>query len=272
MSSTNNDTDHEEKNGLRLLLIDDEPSILVAFEFAFGDAGWEVDTAESGEMAMKLFSPGAFDLVITDKNLPGMSGVEIVKKMRMLDSALTIMMLTGFGSASSAVDTLNAGVDAYIEKPVRDVMRLTSRAESILRRRQLQLEQEADASSVPMEAFHVLVLSADTAQAESIANDVAKVVEHVSIAPSLEAARERLSNTPHGLLLIEESTVQFTDAIDAIQREYECLPIAVIGQELGLEVIMRLVDLGVSACIVLPIGSTACSDRIAGLVRELRLS
>ncbi|MCP4448722.1 MAG: response regulator [Myxococcales bacterium] len=244
--------------------------MLESFELTFGDAGWEVSTAGSGEEAMERFAAGRFDLVITDKNLPGISGIEVVTQMRMQDSAVTIMMLTGFGSASSAVDTLNAGTDSYIEKPVRDLIRLAARAEATLRRRRQQRSSGLIEGSTPREPFDVLVLCAAPSQSTFIATELAGKVDSTIICPSWAVARPYLSEKPHSLVLVDEGVAHLTYAIGTLRAEFESLPVAVFGQQLGLELIMRLVELGVSTCIVLPLGWAQCSTRVAYLIDKLR--
>ncbi len=255
---------------LRLLLIDDEPAILASFSLAFGDEGWEVTTSESGEDGVETHVPGKFDLVITDKNLPGMSGVEVVEQIRQRDAAVTIMMLTGFGSTSSAVDTLNAGVDAYEEKPVRDVIRLTARAAAIIKRRQKQLELEAATKRTPPNPFEVLILTTNKKNAKFISADLVGKVDKIAIAADLEQAQTALTERTFGLILAEEGLANLCDTIEAVKNHPHCAPIAVLGQHLGLDTIMRLVETGVAACIVLPIGSPPCAKRLTDLIKELR--
>ncbi len=256
--------------GLRLLLIDDEPAILASFALAFGDQEWIVTTAETGEDGLAAHDVGAFDLVITDKNLPGMSGVEVVRQIRQRDDSVTIIMLTGFGSTASAVDTLNAGVDAYVEKPVRDVIRLTARADAIIKRRQKQRSRAKSKDDAPPDPFEVLVLTAEERNAKLISADLVGKVDSITVAKNLQEALALFENTPFGLVLVEEALANLCDTIETLKAVTSCPPVAVLGQHLGLDTIMQLVETGIAACIVLPVGSPPCAIRLANLIGELR--
>ena len=266
---TNSSAPITDRDEPRLLLIDDEPAILASFALAFGDQGWAVTTADSGEEALAMYEPGAYELVITDKNLPGMSGVDVVSEIRRSDAAVTIMMLTGFGSISSAADTLNAGVDAYVEKPVRDVIRLTARAKAIIRRRQKQRELARTASCSPPNPFEVLLLSSNQACAKLVSADLIGLVDTVSVAANVEEMRSAVRDRAFGLILVEDGIAKLCDAIEATKNESRT-PIAVLGQHLGLDTIMSLVDMGIAACIVLPVGSPQCAERIGELIKGFR--
>lgn len=265
----NQESTEPEKRPLRLLLIDDEPAILASFSLAFGDQGWDVSTAPTGEEALERYSPGAYDVVITDKNLPGIGGVQIIKTIRSIDSEVTLMMLTGFGSPASAVDTLNAGVDAYIEKPVRDVIRLTARTEAILRNRTRKRAHEARAGSPPKATFSVLILSAIPSVSAAIAADFAEAADTVTTAATPSEARAPLDAGDVDLVVIEESFPDLCETIESLGKSHEDLPVAVMGQHLGLETLMRLVDAGIAACCVLPVGSGPCKEKLSALVFEL---
>lgn len=254
---------------LRLLLIDDEPAILASFSLAFGDQGWHVSTAPTGEEALEKYKPGVYDVVITDKNLPGIGGVQIIKTIRNMDSEVALMMLTGFGSAASAVDTLNAGVDAYIEKPVRDVIRLTARTEAILRNRARKRAYELRASSSKA-TFSVLILSALSSTAATVSADFAEAADTVTTAATRSEADAQLDTGKIDLVVVEESFPGLCETIESLKETREDLPVAVMGQHLGLETLMRLVDAGIAACCVLPAGSQACKEKLSELVYELR--
>ncbi len=253
---------------MRLLLVDDEPAILASFTLAFEDQGWSVETAATGEEAIERYETGAFDLIITDKNLPGMSGVDLIETIRNQDLDVTLMMLTGFGSAESAVSTLNAGIDAYVEKPVRDVIRLTARAATIVRRRKKRRVNTPPPPEIPAARLDVLVMAGQEELAARIAEQCSQGTCDTRVASSREEALGELTSVD--LILVEESTPDLIATIEAITDSREDMPVAVMGNQLGLERLMQLVDLGVVACIVLPIGSDAFATKLRDLTEELR--
>ncbi len=109
----------------RVLAVDDEPTILDLLEFMFNGPEWDTVLVGDAEAALERCRWDSFDLIIVDKNLPGMSGVELIRRIREDDDAVGIMMVTGYASIETALLTLNLGVDRYLEKPfeVSELMR-----------------------------------------------------------------------------------------------------------------------------------------------------
>jgi DNA-binding response OmpR family regulator len=103
----------------RILIVDDEPNIVVPLEFLMKREGYDVSVAGDGQAALEALEGGAPDLVILDVMLPRMSGFEVCRKIR-ADSrfgALRILMLTAKGRDSEMEKGLGLGADAYVTKP-----------------------------------------------------------------------------------------------------------------------------------------------------------
>jgi len=73
--------------------------------------------AADGTQAVALFKPGTFDLVLTDWNMPGKSGLEVIKEIRALDQQVPIVMITTEAEKSRVVEAIQAGVTDYLVKP-----------------------------------------------------------------------------------------------------------------------------------------------------------
>ncbi|MDA8422581.1 MAG: sigma-54 dependent transcriptional regulator [Nitrospiraceae bacterium] len=122
-----------------ILLIDDDDSLRRVMEFNLTEAGHRVETAESGEEGLRLFEKGAFDAVISDITMPGMSGMEVLAKVRERDAAVPVVMITAYGTIESAVEAMKQGAFDYITKPFnRDELRLT--LERAIRMQRLEKE------------------------------------------------------------------------------------------------------------------------------------
>jgi two-component system KDP operon response regulator KdpE len=117
----------------RVLVADDESAIRKVVRDALERAGHEVETAADGEEALDRFGGGAFDLVITDWNMPGIDGFEVVRRLRR-SSTVPILVLTVRSEERDKVRLLDGGADDYVTKPF-GVAELVARAAALLRRR-----------------------------------------------------------------------------------------------------------------------------------------
>ena len=102
----------------RILIIDDEDSIRDYLSMMLEREGYEVSASESGKKALKLNTKKAYDVVITDIQLPGMTGLEILTALRESDPELPVIIITGHASQESAIEALNMGAFYYLLKPV----------------------------------------------------------------------------------------------------------------------------------------------------------
>ncbi len=102
----------------RILVIDDEDSIREYLSMMLEREGYEVLAASDGKKAVKLSKRESFDAVITDIQLPGMTGIEILGSFKESDPTVPIIIVTGHASQESAIEALNLGAFYYLLKPV----------------------------------------------------------------------------------------------------------------------------------------------------------
>ena len=129
-----------------MLVVDDEGSVR-DFLRAFFQARFAVTTVANAAEALRALLEGErFDILVIDKNMPGMSGVELIRQIREADDDVAIAMITGYASAESIVETLNLGIDAYIEKPFKSLTEFGALVDSILARRKKTPEAVREAA------------------------------------------------------------------------------------------------------------------------------
>jgi two-component system alkaline phosphatase synthesis response regulator PhoP len=119
----------------RILLVEDEPDLVVMLADRLRAEGYFVETEGDGEKALELLAGRAFDLVILDIMLPGKSGVEVCRELRQLGIAVPVLMLTARSQPVDKVVGLKIGADDYVTKPF-EMMELLARVEALLRRAQ----------------------------------------------------------------------------------------------------------------------------------------
>jgi len=101
----------------RILAVDDEEIILASFRKILVLAGFSIDTVERGSEALGLIRSNDYDFVFTDLKMPGMDGVEVTKAVRHLRPDIDVIVITGYASIESAVETVKFGAMDYVEKP-----------------------------------------------------------------------------------------------------------------------------------------------------------
>jgi len=101
----------------RILAVDDEEIILSSFRKILVLAGYSIDTVEKGSEALGLIRKNDYDFIFTDLKMPEMDGVELTKAAKHLRPDIDIIVITGYASIETAVETVSFGAMAYIEKP-----------------------------------------------------------------------------------------------------------------------------------------------------------
>ncbi len=101
----------------RLLVVDDEPSMREFLEILLSQEGYQVTTAASGEEAFQIFERLEPDLILTDVKMPGMSGLDLIREIRTVDSAIPIIAITAYASANDAIRAVREGAYDYLSKP-----------------------------------------------------------------------------------------------------------------------------------------------------------
>jgi DNA-binding NtrC family response regulator len=102
----------------RILIIEDEATLASSLKRVFQKEGYEVTASGSAEDGLGLLEEGFYDLVITDIVLPGMSGIELLKRIRERQPEIVVIIITAYGSMETAVEALRAGAYDYVVKPV----------------------------------------------------------------------------------------------------------------------------------------------------------
>ncbi len=117
----------------RILVVEDEPAMLSGLSDNLEFEGYEVDTAEKGDIALNKIMNGQYNLILLDVMLPVMSGFDILKKMRLKSIETPVILLTAKGEEMDKVRGLELGADDYITKPF-SLRELLARVKAILRR------------------------------------------------------------------------------------------------------------------------------------------
>ena len=125
----------------RILLIDDDPGVRDSMERTLRTAGYHVEAAATGEEGFEIARNGAFDVILSDMRMPGISGLDILRKLRDVKVDAAFIIMTGFGTVETAVEAMKLGAVDFVQKPFfRD--ELLMRVRSATERRQLARQVE----------------------------------------------------------------------------------------------------------------------------------
>jgi two-component system, OmpR family, response regulator MprA len=118
---------------MRVLIVDDDRAVREALRRALTGAGYEVQTAATGAQALELVAQAPPEAVLLDARMPGIDGLEVCRRVRLIDERVPVVMLTEHEAVGDRVAGLDAGADDCVDKPF-DVDELQARIRALLRR------------------------------------------------------------------------------------------------------------------------------------------
>jgi two-component system nitrogen regulation response regulator NtrX len=156
-----------------ILVVDDEPAIRSSLEEILREEGWRADAVASGEECLEAARQSAYDIVLLDVWLPGLDGLEALRRLKELDPAPVVIMISGHGTIETAVKATKLGAFDFLEKPLsmeRTVLLLKHALENLRLsvenrelRNQLRQRYRIVGESVPLKALRQqLALTAPT--------------------------------------------------------------------------------------------------------------
>jgi len=133
------DADHPPPEGLRrILLVEDEPSLVLTLTDRLVAEGYAVETAGDGESGLARACEGSYDLIILDVMLPRKNGFDVCRDLRQSGLETPVLMLTARGQVVDRVVGLKLGADDYLTKPF-EMIELLARVEALLRRARIPI-------------------------------------------------------------------------------------------------------------------------------------
>ncbi len=119
----------------RILAVDDEAIILDSFRKILVVAGYSIDTVEKGKEALGLVMKNDYDFVFTDLKMPEMDGLEVTKAVKHLRPDIDVIVITGYASIDTAVETMKFGAMDYVQKPFTEDELITFFNKCVIKRR-----------------------------------------------------------------------------------------------------------------------------------------
>jgi two-component system, OmpR family, alkaline phosphatase synthesis response regulator PhoP len=145
----------------RILLVEDEPGLVLTLSDLLAGEGYDVDTAMDGPSGLAKALNGPFDLIVLDVMLPGKSGFEVCRELRQKDVGTPVLMLTARTQVVDRVAGLKLGADDYLTKPF-EPPELLARVEALLRR----ARRDTAAAEAPPSRYRFADVQVDFERAE----------------------------------------------------------------------------------------------------------
>lgn len=126
-----------------VLLVDDEEDFVSVLAERLEVRGLKVDTAENGEVALVKAQQRAFDAILLDMAMPGIDGIETLKRLLEINPDLQVILLTGQGTTGNAVEAMKLGALDFLEKPA-DIDTLVTKIEDAATKKASRVEKRVD--------------------------------------------------------------------------------------------------------------------------------
>ncbi len=207
-----------------LLIVDDEANIRLFLEDILSQDGYDIVTAENGEVAIEQIAQRHFDLALIDLKLPGIDGIQLLKAIRQKSAETMTIVLTAHASLDSAVEALRQGANDYLFKPCKPADLRESVQKALFHRqsqsRQVDLIEQLKQMSSDLEAIrHSIMAKPPQTTATSEATDpLTRFLEHGKLTIDLLQRAvivdgQRLDTTPTEFDLLVYLTQQAPRAI-----------------------------------------------------------
>jgi DNA-binding NtrC family response regulator len=182
----------------KILIIDDDEYIRESIKETLKRKGFDLESAEDGRSALELFQKDCFDMVISDMKMPGMSGIELLEKIKQLDRDVPFLMITAHGAIESAVEAIKKGAYDFIQKSPNLLEELELHVERILSYRRL-LDENKHLKSVIHEQWNYVGSCASLEQIRGLVKTVAASRSTVLITGESGTGKELVARSIHYL-------------------------------------------------------------------------
>ncbi len=252
---------------VRILVVDDEEIVRTVIREVLERPGWYLVEAEDGEQAIGLLLKEPFDLLIADKNLPGITGLDVIRRAKASDPRIGTLLVTAFASRESAEEALALGIDDYLCKPF-DMSDLEAKVFEALERREQRAGVPEIEPLVPV-SLRALVIDEEKRSQQLLVQGLTLLGHQARTVDSLGRALEALRKKELDVLVCDLRVLNRDDASACFLRSALIMTpgvkfVAVAGS-IGLDSAIQAVNRGARKVMYRPLVS---AEDVADELRE----
>jgi DNA-binding NtrC family response regulator len=197
----------------RILVVDDDDNLRVVLRETLLSCNYEVETAESGNLALEKLAKSSFDLVITDLMMPGIKGIELIKEAKKRNIEMGAMVISAYGTIDTAVEAMKQGAFDFITKPF-SISQIESRVERYFEYTKLQAENQ----SLKQRLLHHQMESKLVGQSKGIQD----IIYHINVVANSDATVFIRGESGTGKELIAEAIHDNSRRVDKPFLKINC--------------------------------------------------
>jgi DNA-binding NtrC family response regulator len=221
----------------RILVVDDEPGMVSSLQDLLEDYGHIVETADSGYEALDRIKETSYSFVLMDVRMPGINGVETLRKIKQIDPNCTVVMMTAYSLDELLAEAIELGAYSVFYKP-------------------LNIEKLVDVIQEVEEARLVLVVDDDSAMRESLLDNLESYGLHVVTAKNGQEALEKVKESDVGVVLLDV-LLPIMNGLELYQKLKEIRPgikvVLITGQRSSVgDLVSQAIDESVYGCLYKP--------------------
>jgi len=129
--------------GERILLVDDDETIIIPFQLVLQNAGYQVDSALTGQQALEKTEKADYELAIVDIKLPDIRGIEVAREIRKQHDDIRLIIITGYSEMADSIETIDVGIDEILIKPIEPDELLRAVKESLVKHEKVRNSEVA---------------------------------------------------------------------------------------------------------------------------------